>query len=251
MLEPERLWRLVSTATQLGMQCEIHTTGTLIDDDMIRKVHKRPVRFVLLVAAMEAEEFDSYVGVPGSWSRFQEGITALRSSGTSFSAKTPVSFNSLEKKSTIASWLKEMGATNVAHFLYLSESYGIQTDLRAALGPTCAMDMAVGLYQFARNGQCHSCFDHSYFIAADGRITPCIGQRKAIANLFTSDMADILRKGELTSQRSTSRVEITECKSCEFRLGCWACIVRTEQINGTPLTRHWNCRYSPETTTWG
>lgn len=251
LLEPGRLSSLVRAATKLGMHCEIHTTGTIIEEKMIARMQRLPIHFVLLVAAKDAAEFDAAVGRCGSWAKLRQGINVLSSYGISFSAKVPVSLESPPDLSAMKSWLKELGASKIEYLPFMSGAGCTSADLKAAIGPTGPADMAVNLPRFIANGQCHACLDHSYFIAADGRMTPCIAERSATVDLSSTDISVILREEMLSSDLDLPRWKVSECKGCEFRLGCKSCAVRTRQIRGTSQSRHWNCGYSPETATWG
>jgi MoaA/NifB/PqqE/SkfB family radical SAM enzyme len=251
MLEPERLLSVVSTASRLGMHSEIHTTGTLLTDDMVNKMQKLSLSFVLLIAAEEANEFDTSVGLSGSWLKLQDGIKILSSYKMAFCGKVPVSLDSPLEITSVITWLKGLGVSKIMYLPFLSKSNsGTPDDIKAILGPVSPKDMAVNLPQFISNGQCHYCFDHSYFIAADGKMSPCIAERNASADLSKMNLSEILREKMLSSPLELPRWKVTECKGCEFRLGCRSCAVRTNQIKGTSDTRHWNCRYSHKTAEW-
>lgn len=72
------------------------------------------------------------------------------------------------------------------------------------------------------------------FIAADGNLSACIGHRKPIANLRETSMTTVLHNDLINLSRAeTARPAMPTCRGCEFRYGCWACLVRTEQIQGS------------------
>lgn len=251
LLEPERLWTLVSAAISLGMRCEIHSTGTLIDDRILKQIQVLPVHFVFLIPTHELGPFDRATGVPGARHRLCDALKAIQSAGSSFSAKIPALLDNPEGSEKTAAWAQGLGARSIEYLFYLPRSGGSVAALRRGLGPQTPTDMGVNLGQFIRNCQCHYCFDHAYFIAADGRVTPCIGQRAPLAQLADTDMARLLRDAVFAPLEHTARQDIVVCRACEFRFCCMACAVRTEQFMGSMKERHWNCPYTPETGKWG
>jgi radical SAM protein with 4Fe4S-binding SPASM domain len=250
LLEAERLWELVAAACRLGMRCEIHSTGTLIDKEAVSRLRGLPVQMVLPIVAREPARFDRAVGLAGSWTALQSGLAALQSAGIPFSAKVPAHLECLEEAEATAAWATELGATQISFVSYLTSVNAAPLDLRKWLGPGSPQNMAVTLQQFLTNGQSQFCLDRSYFIAGDGRVTPCIAQRRPLADLVQADMATILRENRLSPLDKTARHQMPECRACEFRMGCRACLVRTEQLTGAATGRHWSCRYNPETATW-
>lgn len=249
-LAAERLRALLAIAARLGLRAEIHTTGVLLNADFVSLLRDLPVHLVLLVAAREEKPFDSAVGRIGSWAGLQKGIATLTAAGVSFSAKVPVDLDQPEAGEATGVWARAIGATQVSALYYLTGFDGPPTGLSRRFGPSSPQDMAVTLTQFLTNGQSQFCYDKACFIALDGRVTPCIGQRAPLACLGETDMATILRTEMLSPPQNMARQHQPGCHACEFRFGCSACVVRTEQVTGSGASRHWVCRYDPEVGTW-
>ncbi len=250
LLAANRLCDLITAACRLGMHCEVHSTGVLLSEEYVSRLRGLPVHFSLLIPDKDEAHCDRAVGRPGSWAKLQDAIAALTPAGISFSAKIPVHLARLEDSNATMAWARELGATSTSLFYYLTAPESSPDDLKLAFRPGSPQEMAVGLPEFLINGQSQFCFDNSYFITADGRLTPCLAQRAPLANLAETDMATILREERLEALRHTARHDIPACKACEFRMGCRACLVRTEQMTGSAQSRHWNCGYEPDTGTW-
>jgi radical SAM protein with 4Fe4S-binding SPASM domain len=249
-LEPDRLFALLSAAAEFGLSCEVHTTGTLIEPAHVEWLRLLPVDLVLLIAGRDSASFEKNTGVPGSWNRLQCMIEVLRSAGISFFAKVPAALDNWIEAQEVSDWAHKVGAAGVFYLTYLPEDEYSLAEFREITGPKSPAEMAVTLQQFMINGQSQFCYHHRYFIAADGRVTPCIAQRRATADLKTMPMSEILRKKQLSYLRNSARNALPACGSCEFRFGCSACLVRTEQIKGSAVARHWNCHFDPENAVW-
>ncbi|OGO37394.1 MAG: hypothetical protein A2W35_06820 [Chloroflexi bacterium RBG_16_57_11] len=250
LLVADRLCDLILAACRLGMQCEVHSTGVLLSEDIVNRLRGLPVHFILLIPTKEKVLFDQAVDRPGSWVKLLQAISALTSAGISFSTKIPAHLADLESANATAMWANDLGATNNSLLYYLAATGGSSEELVRAFRLGSPQAMAVGLEDFVINGQSQFCFDNSYFITGDGRLMPCIARRTPLASLAETDMATILREDQLEPVRHTARHETPACRACEFRLGCRACLVRTEQLTGSVGSRHWNCAYEPETGTW-
>lgn len=254
LLHWDELLLILEAASRLGMFSEIHSTGVLLNKERIEALRGKQVRFSLLLAAPTESEFDVAVGRRGAWTEVRNVIGLLRQSGISFLAKIPLSIASPERANKLAEWALGLGAAGVEWVVYApppGEGFDV-ADLRAAVSPSSPQDMAVGLQQFLENAQCQSCFANTCFIAVDGLVTPCIGLREPLARLGEVRMTQVLHEDLLGSpQESTARWQVPQCARCEFRFGCWSCLVRTIEFREVACARHWDCNYDPETATWG
>jgi len=249
LLEPDRLWGLIEASLAHSLRCEIHSTGLPLDERALRAVAGRPVSFVFLVPSHEPATFDRLVGVAGSQARLRGNLAALRAAGVRFGAIVPAAIEGLEAAEATAAWAQAEGARQIEYLFHVPAGAGGLPAMRKALAPQTPTDMAVDLQAFLRNGQSQYCFDRAYFIAADGRVTPCIGRREPLAHLAESDMATILREARLASLDHTGRPDVPACAGCEFRYGCTACLVRSEEHAG-PGAPHWSCPYDPASGAW-
>ncbi len=251
LLQPERLCSVVDLAARLRMDCVIHSTGSGLDDAIARRLKGKHLSFVFMFAAERPSEFDERVGYEGGYEQLQAALGVCRTMGIPFSAKVPLEVHSPDGAESTAQWAARQGASSIQYVLSFVTQESGNTECWKKVGPGSPQEMAVGLTQFLHNSQSHACFDQSIFIAADGRVTPCPGWRSATANLHDVDMATVLRERMLSGFERTARNDLPACSPCEFRLGCWACLVRTRQRSGSESARHWNCSYNPETATWG
>lgn len=249
-LAPERLWAVLEAGWRRGMRCEVHTTGTLLDDEAVRRLAGQAVVLVLLAPAADAASFDDLVGAAGSWSKVSQAMGRLVAANVAFTVKIPVLVGDGTAVGETLTWARQQGARAAVRHDYMLAPVGSLEALAAAVGPHAPADMAVDAALFVKQGQSHPCYDHAYFVACDGRITPCIADRTPIAHLCETDMASVLREELHEPLYRTARLDVPACAACEFRLGCNACAVRTKQARGSSMERHWTCHYSPETATW-
>lgn len=252
MLEENQLSALLEKASQLEMRSEVHTTGLLMNKESAQLFQRHNTHLVLMAAADNENDFDAAAKRKDSWQEFHQCIQLLQSNNVSFTLKVPVSIEQPETPQTLAEWAIELGAMDIDYIIYAPPQNGyIATDLRHVTGSSAPSDMAVSMQHFFKNAECHSCFNNTCFIAADGNLSACIGHRKPIANLQEMTMSKVLHQDLLNlSRRDTARHAMPACKGCEFRYGCWACLVRTEEIQGSKEQKHWNCMYDPEQAQW-
>lgn len=249
-LHPEHLWELVAIASRREMICEVHSTGNRIDAEAARRLRGRHVHMVLLAAADTKEQFERAVGLPGSFDAFVNATKVLANAGVPFSVKVPVSLADPDEGQRTAEWARGLGAIRVMPILHSCDCGNPTDALTTAAGARSPRAFAIDVDGFYSNGDSQYCLDNAYFIAADGRMTPCIGWRERLADLKETEMETVLRQEVLGALSRTSRRHLPACRGCEFRLGCRACLVRTIQRRGSAEARHWTCRYEPETATW-
>ena len=252
MLEENQLFAILEKAAQLEIKSEVHTTGFLINNVSAQLFHRHNTHLVLMAAADNENDFDAATQRKGSWKKFHKCIQMLQSNNVSFTLKVPVSIEQPETPQTLAEWAIELGATDIDYIIYAPPNNGYTAaDLRHVTASSAPSDMAVSMQQFFKNAECHSCFNNTCFISADGNLSACIGHRKPIANLRKTAMSKVLHQDLLNlSRTATSRHAMPDCKGCEFRYGCWACLVRTEQLQGSKEQKHWNCLYDPGQAQW-
>ncbi len=249
-LEADRLWALLDAGTGLGMRLEVHSTGHLIDESVANRLRGKPVHLVLLAPSNREHDFEQAVGVPGSFDALVNAAAALKAARVAFSLKVPFRVADREGLDRVAAWGRELGAAVVMVFPYASGSGESVEELGAFTGASSPQSFKVGVDAFQANGETHYCFDNAYFIAADGRMMPCIGWRKELVDLNETGMEDVLREEMLQEVDDLARRHTPACGGCEFRLGCRACLVRTVERKGHAGARHWNCMYDPDTATW-
>jgi radical SAM protein with 4Fe4S-binding SPASM domain len=202
------------------------------------------------MAGEEREAFDKGVGVPGAYDGLVKAIGHLASAGVAFSGKIPASPEDVEQACATADWAMAQGATGV-EFIWHGPKKWTPLQFQSAMGPRAAADMSVDMEEFIRNGQCHTCFDHSCFISMDGKITQCVGLRQALGDLHMADMGTVLLDRRIEeASAGVARYQVPACTECEFRVACTGCLVRTIQLRGSALSRHAACNYTPETATW-
>lgn len=248
-LRPEALWEVLELGSRLAMHMEVHTTGLLIDEQTADRLGQLLVMPSILVPGHDEAAYHEICQEPTAYKHLRTSLDALVQAGVPFSAKIPVAPGRAEQANQARAWMAELGAVGVRFLPYLPESGGTMGDLRDLVGPSSPAGMAAGWAEFCSNGTCHPCYDNAYFIAMDGRVTPCSGHREAVASLQDTDIEEILRNKLLAPFENTARRHIPACRQCEFRFGCTACLVRTAKVHGRN-GRHWLCRYSPETATW-
>jgi MoaA/NifB/PqqE/SkfB family radical SAM enzyme len=254
--EPLLLWdemlEMVKSASRLGMSCEIHSTGILLDRSRVELLRGHKVSFALLLAPPPEFDFNAAVGRHDAWDKLHNAIELLRQSGVPFSAKVPLSVSATERADQLGEWAFALGAGSVEYIFYAPPVDGYTVDaLCATSKPSSPQAMAVGATEFIQNAQCHSCFANACFIASDGLVSPCMGMREPLADLQEIPMTQVLREDRLgPPQESTARWRMAECALCEFRFGCWSCLVRTTEFRGSSQARHWDCPYEPQTGTW-
>jgi radical SAM protein with 4Fe4S-binding SPASM domain len=248
-LRREALWEVLQLASRLAMHMEVHTTGLLIDEQTADRLSRLLVMLSILVPGNDEAAYREVCQEPTAHKALEASLDALVRAGVPFSAKIPITPDRASRANQTRAWITGLGAIDARFLPYLPEAGGTMADLCNLVGPSSPAGMAAGWAEFCSNGTCHPCYDNAYFIAMDGRVTPCSGHREAVASLQDMNIDEILRNRLLAPFEDTARRHVTTCRQCEFRFGCTACLVRTEQVNGTD-GRHWLCRYTPETASW-
>jgi pyruvate-formate lyase-activating enzyme len=252
LLHWDDLLAALQTASSLHLDCVIHSTGLKITESQVTALKKYRARMVLLFVSPNDTDFDRLVHYDGAGAAFRRAILMLRHAGVPFSAKIPVSIRAQEQGEALAEWALASGAEKVVQLDYGLERDGCtMNELRARTGPSSPQSMGVGLQDFFANVECQYCFANACCVSADGRLQLCIAARDALAELTREPVSQVLREDRIASARAgTARADIRACRSCEFRYGCTACLVRSRMQASEDGSRHWNCSFDPAAGVW-
>lgn len=276
LLRPD-FFEIASYASRKGLYVTVGTNGTLIDDEVARRLRESGVKGagISIDSALPAFH-DSFRGVDGAWEGALSGIRALKREGVEFQTQfTATRENSGDLEDVIALSLRE-GAKAVNVFFLVCTGRGSgMTDLSAQEYESALRRIARAekelrgriivrarcaphLLRISKEedegspllkGMTAGCIAAKYYmrITPEGLVTPCpyIPAKEGTPGLKDKTLREIWEEGAdfVELRRGGLR---GRCGVCEHRELCGGCRARSLSINSDLLGEDPLCSYEPK-----
>ena len=245
------IYELVRYGTLKGLKMGLGSNGSLIDDDVAKKLKEAGIETVSIsLDSHIPEQHDKFRGVKGSWAKAVKAVKALRKKGVLVQINTTVTQQNYDQIDDIMSMAEKLGVENFHLFFLVPTGRGVKiTDIsptkyenmiRTTFGkaarhklntrPSCApqfmriaKDMSLNMSRWIRG-----CIAGLYYcrVYPNGDITPCPYLPINLGNIreksfkeiwFASDMFKTLRDFDSLKGK---------CGECEHREVCGGCRAR-------------------------
>lgn len=241
-------------AKELGMIITVFTSATNLTEEVADLLAEYPPFLVEATLHGSSETtFDGISGVPGSFLRFQNGLTLLRERGVPFHLKMVMMKQNVHEVEAASRLAYELGAEDFrfdpmvnADFSHSSKAEGLRISVEEALGldllepyrsrwkkvyrtaksKQAADQTSEALLFPCRAGKC------SFTVSADGQLLPCVLMRTPSYDLrrvtFSEAWAELNRYANTTRMRSDN-----PCLGCAVEL-CSKCPAWGSLEHGDP-----------------
>lgn len=276
---------IASYGTAKGLRMCLATNGTLVDEDICRKIKASGIRIVSLSLDGAAESVhDAFRGQKGAFAGVINAARLFKEHEIEFIINSSFTKRNQEDIPKVYKLAKELGATAWYMFMIvptgrgeeimneliskedyediLEWHYRMEKDEKHMLvRPTCAPHYYRVVLQKAKEektkfekrtlkfstGGAKGCIAGQLIclIDVDGNVLPCSYFPKAAGNVREQSFKDIWENSELFKELRDFKLYKGKCGSCEYINVCGGCRARAYAIHGDYLAEEPFCGYMP------
>ncbi|MFC1837129.1 radical SAM protein [Thermodesulfobacteriota bacterium] len=276
---------IAAYGTEKGLRMCLATNGTLITDEICRKIKESGIRMVSLsLDGATAEVHDDFRNQKGAFDGTIKAAELFRKHGIEFLINSSLTKRNQEEVSRIYKLAKEIGAT--AWYMFMIVPTGRGKDILAELispedyeellnwhydmekeehdmlvRPTCAPHYYRIVLQRSKQdkekfkrrslkfstGGSKGCLAGQLIclIDVDGEVLPCSYFPKSAGNIRKQPFKDIWENSELFKSLRDFKSYKGSCGRCEYINVCGGCRARSYSMTGDYLAEEPFCNYSP------
>lgn len=241
-----------------GLEIEMFTNGTGIDDGLARVLARERVRVVLKMNSRDEALQDRLAGTTGAFKIIGNALTTLQKAGYPseelfLAISTVICQQNIDELPAMWRWLRKENIepyfevitpqANAIENAWLTVE---STELKALFMQLSVIDKE----EFGRHWEPqpplvgNKCMRHqvSCVVTATGDVMPCVGVTIPLDNIRNTPLADILKNSEVISNLKNYREMIKgECRSCEKADECYGCRGAAYQLTGDYLASDPTC----------
>jgi radical SAM protein with 4Fe4S-binding SPASM domain len=241
-----------------GLEIEMFTNGSGIDDTLANKLAEKKVRIALKLNSMDAGLQDRLAGREGAHETIHNALETLKRAGYPspklfLALSTIICRQNMEELPEMWTWMREQDIepyfeviTPQAHALENDWLYVDGRELKELFTRLSAIDRQ----RFGRQWEPqpplvgNRCMRHqvSCVVTATGDVMPCVGVTIVLDNIRQKPLAEILRTSEVVNNLKDFRHTIKgECRNCEKAHECYGCRGAAYQLTGDYLASDPTC----------
>jgi AdoMet-dependent heme synthase len=245
------IYELIRYGTSKGLKMGLGSNGSLIDDAVADKLKEAGINTVSIsLDSNVPEQHDEFRGVPGSWQKAVNAITALRKRGVLMQVNTTVTQQNYNQIDDIMSLVENLGVENFHLFFLVPTGRGTKiadispekyeemikvTFAKTAkhklnVKPSCApqfMRIAKGMGLDMRQW-IRGCIAGMYYIRIypNGDVTPCPYLPVKLGNIKEKSFKEIWFSSDMLKALRDPMCLKGKCGACEFKDVCGGCRAR-------------------------
>lgn len=255
----ELIFELVPEAKKLGYKLiEIFSNGTLATDADLRKVKYNNLSLALSLYSLKPEIHDQVTQKTGSWDKT---ISTIKKAQTmeipTRIAMIVMKYNENDIQQTVDFVQNQLGIKHVKVDYVRPSGRGCGVNLSSE--SICEKQRShkpqfatISSEFFAKMKLGHNCFLDKICISPDGRVYPCVMERKVdYGSLKTQSLYDVLNSVTAKKFRGITKDSVKICQDCEYRYACFDCRVKARGLEQENLyAKPWWCGYNPYSGKW-
>ena len=241
-----------------GLEIEMFTNGSGVDDRLAALLARHRVRVVLKMNSRDAAVQDRLAGVPGAAKIIDKALAALRAAGYPteqrfLAVSTVICRQNIAELPALWRWLRGAGIepyfeiiTPQANALVNPWLDVDRTEIRELFFQLSDLDRR----EFGRTWDPqpplvgNRCMRHqvSCLVTARGEVMPCVGVTIPLGSIRRRPLADILRTSEVIANLKNFRQTIKgHCHDCDKGEICYGCRGAAYQLTGDYLAADPTC----------
>ncbi|MEW6611062.1 MAG: radical SAM protein [Patescibacteria group bacterium] len=257
-LKRELLFSLISYARNKGYtSIEISTNGTLMRDEDLLQVKTYGAQLAFSCYSYRGKTHDIITQRVGSWER------------TAYVIKKAIDMGIPVRVAIVAMRQNERDVTKTVECLKKWGVKNIKSTMVEPVGRACGQGLMsrallakqvrvrprferIDQRMFWRNKVGHNCFSEQICVGADGRLYPCLAERRVSYGTITRGSArTIFLSARANRIRGLSKDRVEVCRDCEYRYCCFDCRVRARDfLESKRHPKPWWCSYNPYHGVW-
>jgi radical SAM protein with 4Fe4S-binding SPASM domain len=130
------IFELAQYATACGLRVALATNGTLVNEDVARKIVRAGVKRVSIsLDGADAETHDTFRGIPGAFDQAIQGLNNLRRLGMSVQINMTIARHNAEQLPRVLELARSLGADALHTFLLVPVGCGVEIADRQMVPP--------------------------------------------------------------------------------------------------------------------
>jgi radical SAM protein with 4Fe4S-binding SPASM domain len=250
LLRPD-IFELISYGSKKGLKMGLGSNGSLIDDDVARKLKEAGIATVSIsLDSNSPAQHDEFRGVAGAWEKAVQACKALRKNNVLVQVNTTLTQQNYNQIDDIMSLAESIGVENFHLFFLVPTGRGTKlTDIspekyeemitktfaktanhKLNVRPSCvpqfmriAKDMGLDMRQWIRG-----CIAGLYYcrIYPNGDVTPCPYLPIKLGNIREKSFKEIWFGSKVLKSLRDPNLLKGKCGACEYRSLCGGCRAR-------------------------
>lgn len=249
---------LIEHVRGMGLDVELFTNGTLIDEARAAFLYECGVSVVVKRNSLVESVQDELAGVPGAFGRIEKGLAALMEAGYpdkthGLGVQTVICGKNLGEIPELWRWARDRGIQPYFECLTiqgrLSENMALNVspeETRQVFLELCRTDREVYGVSWTPHPPLVSarCARHLYSIllTANGDFHPCVGVAIPVGNVRRDRLADVLAASPVLCDMRNIYDRIRgRCRDCQLNGECYGCRGNAFQLTGDHLASDPSC----------
>lgn len=243
---------------QEGLEIEMFTNGSGIDQELAAVLAEERVRIALKLNSRDEKIQDQLAGKKGAWQIINRALAALQAAGYPskelfLAISTVICRQNIAELPAMWRWLRE--ADIEPYFEVITPQANALGNNSLNVGPGELKELFVRLSaidqeKFGRTWEPqpplvgNKCMRHqvSCLVTATGDVMPCVGVTIPQGNIRHNRLASILKNSEVVNNLKNYRQMIKgPCRSCEKAAECYGCRGAAYQLTGDYLASDPTC----------
>ena len=246
------LFTIMDYILEKGVEVDVFTNGTLINEDVARKLYSRNIGVVIKMNSRDAVLQDYLAGKPGTFVAIEKGLAALQSVGYP-DAKHPLGIQTIicqqnyQELPDLWRWARKEKIIPYVEMMTMQGRATEHPDLEvpvAQIREIFETLAKIDADEFGRNWLPHpplaasQCSRHEYSctVTANGDVTPCPGVSVVAGNIRNHKLAEIINDSKAIQELRNIRSTIKgKCAQCDLNTTCYGCRGHAYQVTGDYL----------------
>jgi len=245
-------------ASSRGLLVTLYTNATMVSERIARLLAERPPFSVeVSIYGADAEHYETTTQIPGSFTRFEQGIARLREAGVPLLMKCPISTLSADHVDALVSWCRERSLPFKADPVIDARHDGGQQPTLYRISPHRVVQLRDELYELRHGTQrpagplpecsvrgdaggaeeLYTCGAGriAFFVDALGNASHCVIDREPSFPILDMPWDDLWSEmGRWVTQPLPNDAP---CSGCSLRGGCSNCPARARLATGSPYLK--------------
>jgi len=247
-----------------GLEVEMFTNGSGIDEDLATVLANEKVRVALKMNSRDEHIQDQLAGKKGAFTIINQALAALKAAGYPskelfLAISTVICQQNIKELPSLWQWLRE---ENIEPFFeVLTPQAHASENSWLGVSPSELKNLFTKLSKIDQEKFDHhwepqpplvgnKCMRHqvSCVVTATGDVMPCVGVTIPLGNIRRTGLKSILKNSEVVNNLKNFRETIKgECRSCEKAAECYGCRGAAYQLTGDYLASDPTCWRNDET----
>jgi len=272
---------IATHAREAGLPVAVATNGTLVDDEVARRIAGLGVhRVSISIDGASAATHDSFRGLPGAFAAAMDGIEALKRAGVPVQINTTIARHNVNELPKIVQLALDIGAVAMHLFMLVPVGCGLEVadeqmlpaaeyehwlnwfydraqEVPIELRATCAPHFSRIVRQRSRlaqrpvpagpGGLARGCLAGTsvFFISHLGKVYPCGYLPVEAGDVRKKSLAEIWYDSPVFQRLRDPDQLGGKCGVCEYKNTCGGCRARAFAATGDFMAEEPYCTYQP------